>query len=72
MWDYVNAVVRVEMPEYFYNAWVACRLVPANEADPADLSHQLPGTIPADCRPVNIDGAERRRITQAYFNEHIQ
>ena len=45
-----------------------CRLVPANKVDPDDLPA---GTVP-DCRPVNIRSAERRLITQAYFDEGLQ
>ena len=44
--EYANAVVKVELPAYFYVGWVACRLVPANKEDPAELP---PGTAP-DCR----------------------
>ncbi|KAL7525155.1 hypothetical protein ACHAXR_000881, partial [Thalassiosira sp. AJA248-18] len=66
--DYVNVAVTVQLPPYFYDAWVACRLVPANKLKPADLP---PGTTP-DCRHVNIGGSERRLITRAYFDEGLQ
>ena len=59
--DYGNAVVQVQFSDLFYATWVACRLVPANKIDPTDLP---PGTVP-DCRPVNIDSAERLPITRA-------
>ena len=35
--DYCNAIVQVQLPSYFYRAWVAARLVPANKADPDNL-----------------------------------
>jgi len=47
---------------------VAYWLVHASKHNPVDLP---PGTIP-DCRPVNIDNAERRLITRAYFDEELQ
>ena len=43
--EYANAVVKVLFPPYFYSAWVASRLVPANKVPVEDLP---PGTIP-DC-----------------------
>ena len=52
--EYACSVVLVELPKYFYAAWVACRLVPANKVDPDELP---PGT-PADYRPVNIGGGQ--------------
>ena len=42
--DYANAVV--QLPSYFYQVWVACRLVPANNVNPVDLP---PGTVFPDC-----------------------
>lgn len=66
--DYSNAVVQVELPPYFYAAWVACRLVAANKLSPRDL----PSGVTPDARPVNIGGAERRLITPAYFDEDLQ
>ena len=50
------------------HAWVACRLVPANEDHPDDL----PANTVPDCRPINIGNAERRLITQTYFDEALQ
>ena len=55
--DYAVAIVRVLLPEYFYRAWVACRLVPANKLSPDNL---LPGMTP-DCRP----GEHRRGQAEA-------
>ena len=55
------------MPDYFYTAFVASRLVPANKVNPDDLP---PGTVP-DCRPVNIGSDERRFFTQAYFDQSL-
>ena len=49
-YDYAVVVSRVLLPEYFYWAWVACRIVPANKISPDDL---LPGMRP-DYKPVNI------------------
>ncbi|EJK70875.1 hypothetical protein THAOC_07730, partial [Thalassiosira oceanica] len=66
--DYANAVVKVQLPPYFYAAWVACRLVPVNKVSPRDLP---PGVSPAS-RPLNIGGAERRAITRAYFDEGLK
>ena len=60
--------VPIRFPGYFYQAWVACRLVPANKVDPDDLP---PETTP-DCRPVNIGGAERRLVTRASFDNYRQ
>jgi hypothetical protein len=68
LFNYGNAIVHVKMPDYFYEAWVTVRLVPANKADPDNLP---PGTVP-DCRPVNLGNAERRMITRAYFDEKLQ
>ena len=31
LYDYVNAIVKVQLPPYFYAAWTACRLVAANK-----------------------------------------
>ena len=66
--DFANAVVQVRLPRWFYVGWVACRLVPANKVDPADLP---PGT-PADCRPVNIGGSLQRLVTRAYYDDGLQ
>ena len=65
--EYANAVVQVLFPPYFYKAWVASRLVPANKVPIEDLP---PGTIP-DCSPVNIGSSERRFITRAYFDDAL-
>jgi hypothetical protein len=66
--DYANAVVQVQMPDYFYAAWVSSHLVSANKVHPDDLP---PGTTP-DCRPVNISSAKRRLITRAFFNKDMK
>ena len=58
----------MQLPSYFYRAWVAARLMPANKADLDDLPT---GTVP-DCCPVNVGGAERRLATRAYFDEELQ
>ena len=66
--DYANAIVKVQMPPYFFKAFVASRLVPVNKTSPDDLP---PGVQP-DARPLNIGGTERRAITRAYFDEDLQ
>ena len=66
--DYANVIVQVKLPMYFYQAWVACRLVPANKLDPLDL----PAGTTMDHRPVNVGNAERRHITRAYYDEELQ
>ena len=68
LYDFCNAVVQVELPAWFYRAYVAGRLVPANKADPDDLP---PGATP-DCRPVIIGNAERRFATRCYFDDELQ
>ena len=68
LYDFSNAVVKVEFPSYFYTLFVACCIVPANKINPADLS---PG-IPPDFRPVNISRSDRRLFTQSYFNDRLQ
>jgi hypothetical protein len=66
--DYANAVLWVQMPDYFYAAWVSSRLVPANKVHPDDL----PPETTTDCRPVNIRSAERRLITRVFFDEDLK
>jgi hypothetical protein len=66
--DYSNAVVQVQMLDYFYAAWVSSCRVSASKVHPDDLP---PGTTP-DCRHVNIGSAERRVITWAFFNEDLK
>jgi hypothetical protein len=66
--DYANAVFQVQMPDYFYAAWVYSRLVPANKVHLDDL---LPETTP-DCCPVNIGSTKRRLITQAFFDKDLK
>ena len=66
--DYANAMVSVEFPRYFYVAWLATRLVPANKTDPDDL----PPGVEASARPINVGYAEQRLITRAYYDEDLQ
>ena len=66
--DYAVAIARVLLPEYFYRAWVACRLVPANKL----LPDVLPLGMTHNCTPVNIGGAEQRLVTRAYFDNDMQ
>ena len=69
LYDYANAIIKVQMPAYFYAAWTACHLAPANKVDPDDLPE---GIIPIpDCRPVNIGSTKRRLITQSYFDDGL-
>ena len=63
-----SPIVRVLLPESFYQAWVACRMVPANKLLPDDL----PPRMTHDCTPVNIGGAEQRLVTRAYFDDDMQ
>ena len=55
LFQFANNVVLVNLPTWFYTAWLATRLVPANKVHPKDLPE---GTQP-DCRPVKIGGSER-------------
>jgi hypothetical protein len=66
--DYANAVVQVQMLDYFYAAWVSSHLVPANKVLPDDL----PPVITPDCCPVNISSAKHRLITRAFFNKDLK
>jgi hypothetical protein len=66
--DCANAVVRVQILDYFYEAWVSSRLVPANKVHLDDLQ---PGTT-LDCCPVNTGSTKRRLITWAFFNEDLK
>jgi hypothetical protein len=68
--DYANAVIWVQMSDYFYAAWESSHshLVPANKVHPDDLP---PGTTP-DCRPVNIGSTEHRLIIWAFFNKDLK
>jgi len=54
LFDWANAIVKVQLPPYFYAAWTVSRLVPANKVDLDDLPA---GLVPA-CRPVIIGSAE--------------
>ncbi len=66
--DYANAVVRVQMPDYLYAAWVSSCHVPAIKVHPDDLP---PGTT-LDCSPVNIGSAKHRLITWAFFDKDLK
>ena len=68
LYDFANAVVKIESPSYFYTAFVACHLVPANKVNPDNLP---PGT-PSDCIPVTIGRSGRRLFTQSYFDDRPQ
>jgi hypothetical protein len=61
--NYANAVVQVQMPDYFYAAWVASCLAAANKVHPDDL----PPRATPNCCPANIGSVERRLITQAFL-----
>ena len=64
MYAFADNVVQCRLPEYFYVAYVATRLVPANKVDPSTLA---PGATP-DARPINVGNALRRLITRAFFD----
>lgn len=66
--EYANVIVTVELLRYFYVAWLATRLVPANKVDPSTL----PPGANSPARPINIGKAERRLITRAYFEADLQ
>jgi hypothetical protein len=66
--NYANAIVWVKLPDYFYTAWVASRLTPANKVHLNDLP---PGTT-LDCLPVNIGIAKRQLITWVFFNKDLK
>ena len=53
LFNFGNNVVTNALPRYFYTAYLATRLVPANKDDPADLPE---GKTP-DCIPVKIGGS---------------
>ena len=66
--DFANVVVKEEMPTYYYTAFVVCRLVPANNVNPADLP---PGAA-SDCRPVNTGRSDSRFFARPYFDDQLQ
>ena len=66
--NYANAAVSIELPQYFYVAWLATRLVLVNKTDPADL----PLGMETFTRPINVGYAKRRLITRAYFYNDLQ
>jgi hypothetical protein len=65
--DYAYAVVWAQMLDYFYAAWVAFCLVPANKVHPDDL----PPRATLDCCPVNIGSAKRQLIIWFFFNKDL-
>ena len=66
--EYANAIVTVELPRYFYVAWLATGLVPAKKFDPSTL----PPGADSPARPINIGNTEHRLITCAYFDADLQ
>ncbi len=62
-----NAVVWVQMPDYFYAVWIFSRLVPSNK-----VPDDSPTGTTLDCHPMNIGSAKRRLITRAFFNEDLK
>jgi hypothetical protein len=66
--DHANAVVWVQMPDYFYAAWVPPRIAPANKVHPDDLP---PGATP-DCGPVKIGSAKCQLITWQFFDNDLK
>ena len=67
LFNFGNNVVTNALPKYFYTAYLATRLVPANKDDPADL----PEGKTADCRPVKIRGSNRRLFLRAWLDSTI-
>jgi hypothetical protein len=61
--NYANVVIQLQMPDYFYAAWVSSHLVPANKLHPDDL----PPETTLYCCHVIIGIPERRLITRAFF-----
>ena len=68
MFEFVNDVVQVNLPGYFYRAWVANRLVPAKKVHPSEL----PEGAEPDCRPIKIGRSDRRLFSRAYWDESLQ
>ena len=68
MFEFANDVVQVNLPGYFYRAWVANRLVPANKVHP----FELPEGAEPDCMPIQIGRSDRRLFSRAYWDESLQ
>ena len=68
MFDVENAVVKGEIPSYYYTDFVVCHSFPANKVNPADLT---PGTT-LNCRPVNTGRSDRCLLTRSYVNDRLQ
>ena len=68
MFEFVNNAVQVNLPGYFYRAWVANRLVPANKVHPSEL----PEGAEPDYRPIQISRSDRRLFIRAYWDESLQ
>ena len=66
--DYANTVISIEIPRYFYVAWLATRLVPANKTGPVNL----PRGMEASARPINVGYVGSRLITRAYSDDDLQ
>ena len=65
--DYADTVVRVDLPPYFYTAWITCRLVLTNKKN---LGLLEPGG-PINCHPVNIGNVKQRLIMRGLFDEEL-
>ena len=61
---YSVAVMKVELPLWFYEVESAVRLVPANKVDP----RELPPNMTPDARPVGVGTAERRHCERVYYD----
>ena len=62
--SYSVAVMKVELPLWFYEVESAVRLVPANKVDP----RELPPNMTPDARPVGVGTAERRHRERVYYD----
>ena len=56
-------VVTGRLPPWWFNTYIATRLVPGNKEKPTGDPDEVP-----DCRPINIGGASRRAWTRAYMS----
>jgi hypothetical protein len=50
-------VVTGRLPPWWYNTYIATRLVPGNKDKPTGDPNEVP-----DCRPINVGGASRRAL----------
>ncbi len=66
--DYANAVIWVQMPDYFYTAWVSSCLAPAARFTRMTFHQRLPWTA----AHLNIHNAKRRLIIRVFFDKDLK